>query len=84
MKIVTVRQLEADFESIIDDVADNKQIYRIQTENGNLMLVPYEDYEVLKDTYQEWVEEPQNDPVEGFDPYPLPFQYVADAEPEKL
>lgn len=84
MKIVTINQLEADFEAIMDDVVENKQIYRIQHEKGDCMLIPFSDYEVLRETYQEWVEEPQNVPVEDFDPYPLPFQYVADAEPEKL
>lgn len=84
MKIVTVQQLQADFDSILDDVTNNKQIYRIQAEGGDCMLIPFSYYDVLRETYQEWVEEPQNVPVEDFDPYPLPFQYVADAKPEKL
>jgi hypothetical protein len=42
------------------------------------MLITYEEYEVLKETYQEWVDHPQ------IDPYPLPIEYVADAEPEKI
>ncbi len=43
-----------------------------------MILVPYDEYEVLKDTYQDWVDEPQ------IDPFPLPVEYVADAEPEKI
>jgi PHD/YefM family antitoxin component YafN of YafNO toxin-antitoxin module len=78
MKVVTLPQLEADFDAIIDDVDKNKEYYRIQTEKGDFMLIPYNEYEVLKDTYQDWVEEPQ------IDPYPLPVEYVADAEPEKI
>ena len=78
MKVITVSQLERNFEAIIDDVADNKQYYRIQGEQGDFMLVPYNEYEVLKETYKEWVEEPK------IDPDPLPVQYIGDAEPEKF
>jgi PHD/YefM family antitoxin component YafN of YafNO toxin-antitoxin module len=78
MKVVTLQQLESDFDAILEDVADNKEYYRIQTEQGDFMLVPYDEYEVLKDTYQEWVDEPQ------IDPFPLPVEYVGDAEPEKI
>jgi hypothetical protein len=79
MKVITLQQLEADFDAILDDVADNRQYYRIQVEHGSdVMLVPFEEYEVLKDTYQEWVDEP------AIDPFPLPVQYVADAEPEQF
>ena len=78
MKVVTLQQLEADFDAILDDVVENKELYRIQGEKNDVMLIPYEEYEVLKETYQEWVDHPQ------IDPYPLPIEYVADAEPEKI
>jgi PHD/YefM family antitoxin component YafN of YafNO toxin-antitoxin module len=78
MKVVTLQQLEADFDAILDDVVDNKEFYRIQGEKNDVMLIPYEEYGVLKETYQEWVDHPQ------IDPYPLPIEYVADAEPEKI
>jgi hypothetical protein len=78
MKVVTIQQLEADFDAILDDVVNNKEYYRIQGEDNHVMLVPYDEYEVLKDTYQNWVDEPQ------IDPFPLPVEYVADAEPEKI
>jgi PHD/YefM family antitoxin component YafN of YafNO toxin-antitoxin module len=78
MKVVTLQQLESDFDAILEDVADNKEYYRIQTEQGDFMLVPYDEYEVLKDTYQAWVDEPQ------IDPFPLPVEYVGDAEPEQI
>jgi len=80
MKVVTLSQFETNFDQIMDDVTENKHIYRIQYEAGDVMLVPFDCYEVLKDTYDQWVEEPQNEPVEGFDPYPLPMQYVMSAE----
>ena len=60
----------------MEDVCENKQYYRIQGEQGDFMLVPHDEYEVLKTTYQEWVEEPQ------IDPDPLPVQYLGDAEPK--
>jgi hypothetical protein len=73
MKVVTVQQLEENFEAILDDVADNKEHYRIQCEKGDLKLIPIESYAVLAEVYTDWVEEPQNtSPVEGFDPQQLP------------
>jgi PHD/YefM family antitoxin component YafN of YafNO toxin-antitoxin module len=78
MKVVTLQQLEADFDAILDDVVNNKEYYRIQRDGDDVMLIPYDEYEVLKDTYQDWVKEPK------IDPFPLPVEYVADAEPEKI
>lgn len=78
MKVVTVQQLEADFDAIMEDVTENKQYYRVQTSDGAFILLPYDEYQVLKDTYQEWVDDPQ------IDPFPLPVEYVGDAEPEKI
>ena len=78
MKVVTAQQFEQDFEAIIDDVADNNQYYRIQGEEGDFMLVPFNEFEVLKETYQEWVDEP------AINPDPLPIEYIGEAEPEKL
>ena len=79
MKVVTLQQLEENFETILDDVADNKEHYRILHEKGDLMLIPIESYDVLKDVYTDWVEEPQNTGlVDGFDPHQLPVvEYVA-------
>jgi hypothetical protein len=85
MKVVTLQQLEENFDAILNDVADNKEHYRIQHEDGDVMLIPVESYEVLKDVYTDWVEEPQNiPPVQGFDPHQLPVEYVADAEPGSI
>jgi hypothetical protein len=79
MKVVSLQQLEEAFEAILDDVADNKEHYRIEHEEGAVMFIPIESYDVLKDVYTDWVEEPQNDPpVEGFDPHRLPVEYVSD------
>lgn len=78
MKVVTVQQLEADFDAIFEDVVNNKEFYRIQTGDKDVMLIPYEEYEVLKDTYHEWVE------CRNIDAFPLPVEYVADAQPENL
>jgi PHD/YefM family antitoxin component YafN of YafNO toxin-antitoxin module len=84
MKVVTLHQLEENFDAILDDVGTNKEHYMIQYEEGDVMLIPIESYEVLKETYKEWVEEPQNTPVEGFDPCQLPVEYIAEAEPRDL
>lgn len=82
MKIVTVAELETNFDSIMEDVINNKQFYKIQSESGDVMLIPYESYEVLKDTYQDWVEDTSNELTEEFDPFPLPVEYINDAEPK--
>ena len=79
MKVVSIWQLEESFETILDDVAENKEHYRIEHEKGAVMLIPIESYDVLKNVYTDWVEEPQNDPpLEGFDPHRLPVEYVSD------
>lgn len=82
MKVVTIQQLETDFDAILDDVVNNKEFYRIQTtdQDGSkdVMLIPYEEYGVLKDTYHEWVD------CRSIDAFPLPVEYVADAQPEIL
>jgi len=78
MKVVTLQQLEADFDAILEDVEVNKEFYRVQSEAGDVMLIPYNEYVVLRETYQEWVDHPQ------IDPFPLPIEYIADAEPEKI
>lgn len=56
MKTVTLQELEDDFDAIIEDVENNKQHYLIKYEGGDAMLIPYESYEVLADTYKDWVE----------------------------
>lgn len=85
MKVITLQQLEENFDAILTDVADNKKHYRIQSEKGDVMLIPIESYDVLKDVYTDWVEEPQNiPPIAGFDPHQLPVEYVAGAEPETI
>jgi hypothetical protein len=38
----------------------------------------FNEFEVLKETYQEWVDEP------AINPDPLPIEYIGEAEPEKL
>jgi len=78
MKVITLQELERDFDAIMEDIGDNKSFYRLQTERGDFMLVPYEEYSVLADTYQEWVGD------KTIDPFPLPIQYVGDAQPEDL
>lgn len=78
MKVVTLQQLEADFDAILEDVEANKEFYRVQSEAGDVMLIPYDDYVVLRETYQDWVDHPQ------IDPFPLPVEYIADAQPEKI
>jgi hypothetical protein len=78
MKVVTLAQLQENFDEIMDDISDNKQFYQLQAEQGNFMLIPYEEYTVLQETYRDWVSEPV------MDPFPLPVEYVGDAEPQLI
>jgi hypothetical protein len=78
MKVITLQELESNFDAIINDIGENKEFYKLQTECGNFMLIPYEEYSVLADTYQDWVEEPT------IDAFPLPVQYVGEAQPRDL
>jgi len=80
MKTVTLQQLERDFDRIFDDVVENGEHYEVTTtsldEMGKLVentvvLLPYEDYSVLSETYDEWidsssewVEEVEDQPIE--------------------
>jgi hypothetical protein len=85
MKVITAQEFEEKFDEIIEDVETNKHHYKIQYEGKELMLIPIESFDVLHDVYKDWVEEPQNSPpVEGFDPLPLPVEYVGEAEPAPL
>jgi len=82
MKIITVSEFETNFDNIMDDVTYNKQFYRIQTEGGDVMLIPYESYEVLQNTYQDWVEDTKDTLKDEFDHLPIPVEYIKHAETE--
>ena len=59
MKVITVEELEKNFEEILDDVDTNKVHYRINTDFGSVMLVPVDSFKVLSEVYEEWVHEPK-------------------------
>lgn len=81
MKVITLSELETNFDAIMEDVETNRQFYKIQREEGDVMLVPYVEYAVLTETYQEWAENPDNEIMKDFDPNPLPVEYINEAEP---
>lgn len=56
MKVVTVEQLQEDFDAIMDDVTINLEHYKITTETFAVMLLPVESYTVLLEAYDEWIE----------------------------
>lgn len=58
MKTVTYKEFEDRFDEIFEDVADNHTHYKILLEtNKAVMLIPYEEYKVLLDTYNVWINE---------------------------
>jgi PHD/YefM family antitoxin component YafN of YafNO toxin-antitoxin module len=73
MKNITLQQLERDFDRILDDVHENGEHYLISTtsldadgnfEHGGVVLMPVDDYMILKDTYDEWILEDPLNPIE--------------------
>jgi len=56
MKVVTVEQLQSDFDAIMDDVVINLEHYKITTETSAVMLLPMESYGILLEAYDEWIE----------------------------
>ena len=58
MKTVTYKELEDRFDEIFEDVVENHTHYKIIAENNKaVMLIPYQEYSVLMDTYTQWVEQ---------------------------
>lgn len=58
MKTVTYKELENRFDEILEDVGANHIHYKILLEEGKaVMLIPYEEYTVLMDTYDQWIEQ---------------------------
>lgn len=62
MKEVTLSELERNLDSVLDDVIDNSEHYIVNVkfclangkwENKSLVLIPEQDYEILKETYDE-------------------------------
>ena len=85
MKAITLQQLERDFDRIFDDVVENGEHYEITTtsldEGGRLVesavvLIPYEDYSVLSETYDEWVDS-SSEWVEEVEDQPIEEEEVA-------
>jgi len=56
MKVVTVEQLQVNFDDIMDDVVVNLEHYKITTETSAVMLLPIDSYKVLLESYDEWIE----------------------------
>ena len=67
MKVITLSQFEKDLDRILDDVIDDREHYHIKTpmvtnitgqglawEDKAVMILPVEDYEILKEGYDMW------------------------------
>ena len=56
MKTITFKDFEQHFDDFIDDVIENGRHYKIELDdNRAVMLIPYEEYEFLVSTYDEWL-----------------------------
>ena len=59
MKVITVEEFEKNFEEILEDVDTNKVHYRVNTDQGALMVVPVDNFRILSEAYEEWIHEPK-------------------------
>jgi len=67
MKEVTLKEFENNFDIFMDDIIKNGRHYKITYgKDKAVMMIPYSEYELLLDTYQEWVEETKNSIEENF------------------
>lgn len=50
-KKISLLDLEENFEAVVDDVADNGEVFYIENEEGSTIavLVPYDDYKSILD-----------------------------------
>jgi hypothetical protein len=56
MESITLQDFEENFDFILDDVQAGKVHYKIELPNGNaVVLLPVEDYQFLKNTYEDWI-----------------------------
>jgi len=68
MKVITLGQFEKDLDRILDDITDDREHYCVKTpmisdlkdkgglvwEDKAVMILPIEDYEILKEGYDMW------------------------------
>jgi hypothetical protein len=67
MKTVTLEEFEHNFDVFMDDVIENGCHYKITYGNNKaVMVVPYAEYELLLNTYKDWVEETKDCIEESF------------------
>jgi PHD/YefM family antitoxin component YafN of YafNO toxin-antitoxin module len=56
MKTISFKDFEQHFDDFIDDVAENGRHYKVDLGDGRaVMVIPYEEYEFLVGTYEEWL-----------------------------
>ena len=82
MKVITLGQFERDLDRILDDVTDENEHYCVKTpvisdlkEKGGLvwedkavMILPIEDYDLLKETYDMWLANCKEEATVAVDP----------------
>ncbi len=67
MKTVTLEEFEHNFDVFMDDVIENGCHYKITYGNNKAVMVdPYAEYELLLNTYKDWVEETKDCIEESF------------------
>lgn len=67
MKTVTLKEFEHNFDVFMDDIIENGRHYKITYGDGKaVMMIPYAEYELLLDTYKDWVEETKNSVEDSF------------------
>ena len=56
MQVITLQELEFDLDDIVYEVKVNRTHLKI--EDNDIVLLPLEEYTILKDAYEEWAKTP--------------------------
>lgn len=60
MKVFKLQDMEFGLDDVVAEVNINKEHININEDGIDIIIIPFQDYEVLKNIYQEWLKEPKN------------------------
>tara|TARA_R100001082_G_C4306666_1_gene134858 strand:+ start:318 stop:509 length:192 start_codon:yes stop_codon:yes gene_type:complete len=60
MKVLKLQDMEFGLDDIVAEVNINKKHININEDGIDMVIIPFQDYEVLKGIYKEWLKEPTN------------------------
>ena len=60
MKVFMLQDMEFGLDDVVAEVNINKEHININEDGIDIIIIPFQDYEVLRNIYQEWLKEPKN------------------------